>query len=69
MSNRTEEDTMKKSTRILTGTALAGVAAVVARRLGPRAHEACRADCGRACGQTTEDVASRTTMREVQHAA
>jgi hypothetical protein len=62
---------MSKSTRILTAAAVAGVGAAVARRLGPRAHEACQAGCGRACGpgHETSDAAGETTTREVQHAA
>ena len=45
MSKRTE-DTMSKSTRILTGAAVAGAAVIAARKLGPKAHEACMARCG-----------------------
>jgi len=66
MSNRTE-DTMRKPTRILTGAALAGIAAAAAHRLVPKAHEACR--CGSSCGHTTGAAAPDTTMGEVQHAA
>jgi RNA polymerase sigma-70 factor (ECF subfamily) len=68
MSNRME-DTMSKRTRILTRAALAGVAAAVARRLVPRAHEACRAHCGGACGPAADRGASQPITREVQHAA
>ena len=68
MSNQ-KEDTMSKQTRILTGAAVAGIVAAAARRLAPKAHEACRAGCGSACGHTTEDTAPDTTVREVQHAA
>ncbi len=40
---------MSKSTRILTGAAVAGAAVVAARKLGPKAHEACMARCGPGC--------------------
>jgi hypothetical protein len=48
MSKRTE-DTMSTSTRILTGAAVAGAAVIAARKLGPKAHEACMARCGPGC--------------------
>ena len=60
---------MRKQTRILTGAALAGIAAAIAHRLIPKAHEACSAGCSSACGHTTRDAASDTTIREVQRAA
>ena len=60
---------MSRRTRILTGASLAVLAAASFQRLMTKAHEACRAGCGSACGHTTRDATSETTIREVQHAA
>jgi hypothetical protein len=60
---------MSNQTRILTGAAVAGIAAAAARRLVPKAHAACRARCGNVCGGSTREAAPDTTMRAMQHAA
>jgi hypothetical protein len=57
--------------RLFGAAALAGVAAVVARKIGPKLHEHCQEICGHCCGQTSgrpESPCGRHHEEEVRHA-
>jgi len=59
---------MKATTRSFAASAaLAGVGVLIARRLAPKAHHACRAGCSQLCAHGCGNGAHKATA-EVQHA-